>query len=114
MNLQVDATVEVKYIPEVELSINVTTDTASLIDFDGPEDQANPLNWSKSYKWCMVVLISLLSLVVNLAILLCAPATPSILAEFKSTNKLDATLLVSIWELGEVLGPLVVAPLSET
>lgn len=50
----------------------------------------------------------------NLAILLCAPATPSILAEFKSNNKLDATLLVSIWELGEVLGPLVVAPLSET
>lgn len=50
----------------------------------------------------------------NLAILLCAPATPSILAGFKSNNKLDATLLVSIWELSEVLGPLVVAPLSET
>jgi len=50
----------------------------------------------------------------NLAILLCAPATPFILTEFKPNNKLDAMLLVSIWELGEVLGPLVVAPLSET
>jgi MFS family permease len=50
----------------------------------------------------------------NLAILLCATATPDILAEFQSTEKLASTLLVSIWKLGEVVGPLVIAPLSET
>lgn len=49
----------------------------------------------------------------NLAILLCAPATPKIKEEFKSTSKLESTLLVTIWELGEVIGPLIVAPLSE-
>jgi MFS family permease len=49
----------------------------------------------------------------NLAILLCTPSVPYILEEFHSTNKLESTLLVSIWELGEVLGPLVVAPRSE-
>jgi hypothetical protein len=49
----------------------------------------------------------------NLAILLCSPATPSILEEFHSTDRLQSTLLVSIWELGEVVGPLVVAPLCE-
>lgn len=46
--------------------------------------------------------------------MLCAPATTYILQEFHSTNKLQSTLLVSIWELGEVVGPIVVAPLSET
>jgi MFS family permease len=49
----------------------------------------------------------------NLAILLCAPATSDILAEFHSTDRLASTLLVSIWELGEVVGPLVVGPLTE-
>lgn len=50
----------------------------------------------------------------NLAILMCAPATSYVLDEFHSSSKLQATLLVSIWELGEVIGPLVIAPLSES
>lgn len=49
----------------------------------------------------------------NLAILMCAPATPRVLAEFHSDSQLESTILVSIWELGEVFGPLIVAPLSE-
>lgn len=49
----------------------------------------------------------------NLAILMCAPATPQVLAEFHSTSQLESTILVSIWELGEVFGPLIAGPLSE-
>jgi MFS family permease len=45
---------------------------------------------------------------------MCAPATSDILKEFNSSSKLESTLLVSIWELGEVVGPLIVAPLSES
>lgn len=44
---------------------------------------------------------------------MCAPATPRILEEFHSQSQLEATILISIWELGEVVGPLVVGPLSE-
>ena len=44
---------------------------------------------------------------------MCAPATPHILQEFHSDDQLKATLLVSIWELGEVFGPLLIGPLSE-
>lgn len=44
---------------------------------------------------------------------MCAPATPEILREFHSTSQLESTILVSIWELGEVVGPLLVGPLSE-
>lgn len=103
------------------------------VDFDGPDDAANPVNWSSSYKWSIVGVISIMSLVVwafesvvafrkvsdahpdfsNLAILKCAPATPRILEEFHSHSQLEATILISIWELGEVVGPLVVGPLSE-
>ncbi|KAF7509148.1 hypothetical protein GJ744_008375 [Endocarpon pusillum] len=83
------------------------------IDFDSPNDPTNPVNWSTAYRWSMVILISVMSLVVNLAILMCAPATPHILQEFHSDDQLKATLLVSIWELGEVFGPLLIGPLSE-
>lgn len=41
------------------------------------------------------------------------PAAPQILAEFSSTNPYYTILLVTIWELGEAVGPLLTAPLSE-
>lgn len=36
----------------------------NIVDFDGPGDRQDPLNWPPAYKWSMVTLISLLSLVV--------------------------------------------------
>lgn len=42
-----------------------------------------------------------------------APASPSVLAEFQSTNHLHSTILVSIWELGGIIDPLVIGLLSE-
>jgi MFS family permease len=45
---------------------------------------------------------------------MCTPAIPLIQDEFGSkNNKIYSILLVSIWELGEAFGPLLVAPLSE-
>lgn len=69
MDPQVDATAEVKYIPEVTLAADITVDDDThIIDFDGEGDPKDPLNWSKFYKWSMVILISLLSLVVYVAL----------------------------------------------
>lgn len=44
---------------------------------------------------------------------MCAPAVPEILQEFHSNNELDSTLLVTIWNLGGILAPLLVGPLAE-
>lgn len=41
------------------------------------------------------------------------PTAPQILEEFHSHSTLDQTLLVTIWELGEGIGPFFIAPLSE-
>ncbi len=35
-----------------------------VVDFDSPDDPENPLNWSSQYKWSVVMLISIMSLVV--------------------------------------------------
>lgn len=39
--------------------------------------------------------------------------SPAILTHFHSNNSLDRTLIVSIWELGEIIAPLIWGPLSE-
>ena len=36
----------------------------NVVDFDGPGDRGNPLNWPSIYKWSVVILISVMSLVV--------------------------------------------------
>lgn len=41
------------------------------------------------------------------------PAAPQVLEEFGVNNQFYLTLLVSIWELGEGVGPFLIAPLSE-
>ena len=52
MDLQVNATAEVKYVPEVEVAAsNVNAnDHANIVDFDSPEDLEDPLNWSNFHK----------------------------------------------------------------
>ena len=44
---------------------------------------------------------------------MCIPATPQILHDFSTSNRLLSTILVSVWEVGEAIGPLLTAPLSE-
>lgn len=42
----------------------VNDENENTVDFDGPDDPENPLNWSPAYKWGIVSLISIMSLVV--------------------------------------------------
>lgn len=50
--------------PNVDESGRFNTHTANVVDFDSVDDLANPVNWSLTYKWTIVVLISVMSLVV--------------------------------------------------
>ncbi|KAJ5287976.1 MFS multidrug transporter [Penicillium angulare] len=88
------------------------TSTPDLVDFT-EDDPSNPLNWSTTYKWFIVVLTACLSTIVQLCTIIAAPVSPSILAHFNSDNTLYRTLIVSIWELGEIIAPLIWGPLSE-
>ena len=36
----------------------------NIVDFNGLDDPKDPLNWPNRYKWSMVILISILSLIV--------------------------------------------------
>ncbi|KAF3761189.1 MFS general substrate transporter [Cryphonectria parasitica EP155] len=86
-----------------------------LVTWDEPADKdpANPMNWSNARKWSMVSTLSFLSFLVPLASSMMAPAVPQILEEFKVTNDMLGTFVVSVFVLGFAAGPLVIAPASE-
>ncbi|KAF4630526.1 hypothetical protein G7Y89_g7614 [Cudoniella acicularis] len=85
----------------------------NFVGYDGPNDRENPKNWSLVYKWSLMAILCALSVTTNLTILVCAPAIPSILKEFNSSSELYSSLIVSIWNLGAVVGCLILGPLAE-
>ena len=51
-------------IDDISKDARLQTHSEHAVKFDGPEDRANPLNWSPLYKWSIVAVISVMSLVV--------------------------------------------------
>lgn len=97
--------------PEKE-EATVETDP-NMVDWDGPDDPENPMNWSDKKKWLNIATLSILTLVTPLGSSMFAPGVPAIMREFNETSATLATFLVSVYVLGFAFGPLVVAPLSE-
>jgi hypothetical protein len=77
-----------------------------IVDFDGPDDLQNPLNWSFTKKWGMVLLISAITFLTPLASSIFAPGVPEVMRDFGSTNDMLEGFMVSVYVLGFSFGPL--------
>ncbi|KAH7396290.1 putative MFS multidrug transporter [Pyrenochaeta sp. MPI-SDFR-AT-0127] len=84
-----------------------------LVDWTGPDDPDRPINWARSKKWRNVLVVSLITFTTPLASSMIAPAVPLLMEEFKSTNSIIASFIVSIYVVGYAVGPLLLGPLSE-
>lgn len=84
-----------------------------IVDFDGPDDPDNPMNWKASKKWGMVALISAITFLTPLASSQFAPGVPEVMRDFHSTSNMLEGFMVSVYVLGFAFGPLIIAPLSE-
>ncbi|CAK3992891.1 major facilitator superfamily transporter [Lecanosticta acicola] len=87
-----------------------------VVDFEGPDDTENPIYWPKAYKWTAVFLLALFSSTVAFTGVSLVPVANTIIQELGGSAASSASstvLLVTIWELGEAIGPLFLAPLSE-
>lgn len=98
--------------PEKAQAVVVSQDP-NIVDWDGPDDPANPQNWSGTKKWAHIAVLSVLTLLTPLASSMFAPGVPELMRDFHSTSEDLATFVVSVYLLGFAAGPLVVAPLSE-
>ncbi|KAJ4982618.1 major facilitator superfamily transporter [Stagonosporopsis vannaccii] len=85
----------------------------NIVDFDGPDDPQNPMNWRSTRKWGMILLISAITFLTPLASSMFAPGVPEVMQDFNSTNNMLEGFMVSVYVLGFAFGPLVIAPLSE-
>lgn len=85
----------------------------NMVDWDGPDDPTNPMNWTTKKKWTIIGLISANTFATPLGSTIFAPGVPQIQREFHSYNTELAAFMVSVYILGFALGPIVVAPMSE-
>ncbi|EWZ28442.1 major facilitator superfamily domain-containing protein [Fusarium oxysporum Fo47] len=97
---------------DAETKANATSSDPNVVDWQ-ENDPENPLNWPAYKAVAHVVIISFMTLTVNLAATMFAPAASDLAKDFGITNSTVVTLAVSIYLLGFAFGPLLIAPLSE-
>ncbi|EUC41983.1 hypothetical protein COCMIDRAFT_8389 [Bipolaris oryzae ATCC 44560] len=85
----------------------------NIVDFDGPDDPENPMNWTAFKKWGTISLVAAITFLTPLASSQFAPGVPDVMREFHSTSSLLASFMVSVYVLGYASGPMIIAPLSE-
>ncbi|KIV78494.1 hypothetical protein, variant 1 [Exophiala sideris] len=90
-----------------------TQQDPNVVDWASPDDPEKALNWTNRRKWANVAIISAVTFLTPLASSMVAPAVPLVMDEFHITNETVGSLIVSIYLLGYVIGPLGIAPLSE-
>lgn len=76
-------------------------------------DPENPKNWTYSVKMINVATISLMAFLTPLCSSIFAPGLPQVQADF-GTDATTASLSISIFVIAFGIGPLIMAPLSET
>ncbi|KAJ7674080.1 MFS polyamine transporter [Mycena polygramma] len=91
--------------------------TPALIDpqeitWDGPDDQDNPQNWSRTKKWIMTGVIVVMTVNVTFASSSPSSAQRAIQADFGTPAEVSY-LITSVFLLGYVFGPLFWGPGSE-
>ncbi|KAF7592249.1 hypothetical protein BBP40_000450 [Aspergillus hancockii] len=84
-----------------------------IVGWDGQDDPANPQNFAPNKNWLTLGLISAFTFISPLASSMFSPAVSYMAAEFKETNETILSFTVSIYLLGYVFGPMILAPLSK-
>ncbi|KAI2463255.1 MFS general substrate transporter [Annulohypoxylon bovei var. microspora] len=86
-----------------------------IVDFNPDGDAENPMEWPQAYKWGIVSLLAFMAFTVTFTCICVVPVATRIVDDLDHghSSKSASVLLVTIWELGEAAGPLLIAPLSE-
>ncbi|CAL3973527.1 unnamed protein product [Diplocarpon coronariae] len=84
----------------------------NLVEWDGPDDPENPMNWAPRKKWTITVALGLMTFCVTFASSVFSNATTSV-AELYHISTETATLGTSLFVLGFGCGPLIWGPGSE-
>lgn len=81
--------------------------------WDGPEDPENPKNWSLTRKWLATITVAMFTFITPIASSMIAPALVNVAEDLDVRPGFQTSLLLSIFVLAYVIGPLFLGPLSE-
>ncbi|KAI6778275.1 putative transporter -like protein [Emericellopsis cladophorae] len=101
-------------LPATETAVHAHEDLP--LDFDPSGDPDNPREWPSPFKWSITLLLTALAFTVTFNCISVVPIANRIVSDLAPDGRPDkyaSVLLVTIWELGEAAGPLLIAPLSE-
>jgi len=85
---------------------------SDIVDFDGPDDPANPMNWAKRKKIGVTILYGVNTMCATFTSSIFSSASPFIARQFGISNEVGI-LGLSLYLLGFAFGPVLFAPLSE-
>ncbi|KAF7718170.1 MFS-type Multidrug transporter [Penicillium ucsense] len=85
----------------------------NIVDWDGPDDPENPLNWTKKRKVVATVSIALITLLTPLGSSMFAPGVSGVVHDFNVKSVELSSFVVSVYLVGYCFGPLLIAPVSE-
>ena len=85
----------------------------NLVTWDGPDDTANPKNWTLKQRWAATLIVSSFTFISPVSSSMVAPALPAIASQFNITQSVEQSLVLSIFVLAYAVGPLFLGPLSE-
>ncbi|KAI9054678.1 hypothetical protein LZ554_001830 [Drepanopeziza brunnea f. sp. 'monogermtubi'] len=84
-----------------------------VVGWESQNDPEMPLNFPEKGKWTLIALLGSITFISPLASSMFAPGVSFMSDEFHNTSLILSSLTVSIFVLGYVVGPLILAPLSE-
>lgn len=99
--------------PEAAANRSKPARGSECIDFDGPNDQDDPLNWPSRKKFSIVVNVALLSALGQMASSMLAPAAQEVITEFRSKDMTTGVFVVSVFLVGMAAGLLLTSGVSE-
>lgn len=83
--------------------------------WNSPDDPENPKNWPIRKKWAATLLVSALTFISPVSSSMVAPALETMAGEFGiNTGSVESQMMLSIFLLAYVIGPLFFGPLSES
>ncbi|PGH15299.1 hypothetical protein AJ79_02464 [Helicocarpus griseus UAMH5409] len=100
------ATLGKQLFPETDL-------VRGIVGWDGQDDPANPQNFSPRKKWTLLMLVSSITFLTPLASSMFAPTISFVADDLKVESDQLISFSVSVYLIGYVFGPLLLAPLSE-
>jgi hypothetical protein len=88
-------------------------DDPNLVTWDGPNDPANPKNWSFKRKWAAVFVVSSFTFISPVSSSMVAPALGIMKRDLGIGSDFKSAMILSIFVLSYAIGPLFFGPLSE-